>query len=308
MKERKLRRKIKNGKPLSEDEELLLFELPDCLALLRKYVNKHSLFHYEKLLELNDTELFEQYCSNYFLNDVLLDKIFAGVGEPYATWQAICAKEYSLSDEQEAKLLSNNADNIDYIADYIAETPLSFEAELQLFRDMTGLFDVKKKYIVECKYKLWKAVEDFLLTSDAPGDRFLICEYIKLHGLEDKEQVLLVKKHDAQLLSLYFKEIQYFEENQSRICRDAQKELLRWGDIVALMSFIEYQQFSADWEAEFVKNCDPDLVEMYICSYRMSEKAEIELIDKHDNNLVKKYLRNHTFYPHSWQYYVASLH
>jgi hypothetical protein len=224
------------------------------------------------------------------------NKIFTDAGKPYYAWQSICAKYLALSPENEVILVTSSAKAT---SDYIDRRRLSSKAELAMF-STRGNMEVKRKYIVDKNYPLCEATVILLLGSKEPLDRELLYSYMQRHSLRgDNQQILLVNRHNLDLLSLYF------EKDNRPLCRGAQSLLLEWGDKKALGAFIEHQNFFEDAEVAFVKDADADLLEKYVAKYQLSELAEIVFIERNNAKLIKTYLRNHQFCDHAWQYYIS---
>ena len=295
-----IRRKIKKGKCLSDDQELRLFKMPDRAELLAEYIKHWRLTHEEILLELGDEKLFEQYCAyNYTLyGPTIVDKIFADVGAPYYSWQSICANYLMLTPENEVIMVTSLPNST---AEYVEKRRLSAKAELALF-STSGNIDIKRKYIVEKKYPLSKATLVLLLGSKVPMDRELLYAYMQRRPLleGDYPQVMVVKRHDLDLFLLFL------EKNNHPFCRGAQALLLKWGNEKAISAFIDHHQsFWADAEVSFIKDYDEDILEKYVSMFKLSELAEICLIERNNAKLIKTYLRNHQFCDHAWQYYIS---
>ena len=297
-----IRRKIERGKWLNDEQELRLFEMPDCLELLAEYIKHWGLYHEEILLELEDEKLFEQYCANnyYHVDKKIVDKIFTDVGAPYYSWQPICAKYLLLSPENEVIMVTSSPAST---AAYIDKRRLSAKAELALF-SASGNVDIKRMYIVDKRYPLSKDTLVLLLGSKIPLDRELLYAYMRQRSLleGDYPQVMIVNRHDLDLFSLFL------EKNNRPFCRGAQALLLKWGDKKAISAFIDHNQnFWVDAEVSFVKDYDEDILEKYLTKNKLSELAEIVLIERNNGKLIKTYLRNHQFCDHAWQYYIARL-
>lgn len=293
-----IRKKIQNGKWLTGEQELRLFEMPDCKELLAKYIKRWGLIHEEILLELEDEKLFEQYCSeNHTLYGKIVDKIFTDVGAPYYSWQSICAKYFMLTPENEVIMITSMPNST---AEYVEKRRLSAKAELALFSSGENM-DIKRKYIEEKKYPLSKDTLILLLGSKAPLDRELLYTYVQRRPLleGDYPQVMIVNRHDLDLFSLFL------EKNNHPFCRGAQALLLEWGDKKAIEIFIDHQNFFEDAEVKFVLEADADLLEKYVTKYQLSELAEIVFIERNNARLIKTYLRHHQFCDHAWQYYLA---
>lgn len=292
-----IRKKIENGKWLTDEQELRIFDMPDCKELLAKYIKHYGLIHEELLLELNDKELFEQYCSvNRSLYKETANKIFTDAGKPYYAWQSICAKYLALSPENEVILVTSSAKAT---SDYIDRRRLSSKAELALF-STRGNMELKRKYIVDKNYFLADVTVLMLLSSKVPLDGELLYAYMQRHSLEyDNQQIVLVSRHNLDLLSLYF------EKGNRPLCKGAQVMLWEWGDKKAISAFVDHQSFFEDAEVAFVKDADADLLEKYVAKYQLSELAEIVFIERNNARLIKTYLRNHQFCDHAWQYYIS---
>ncbi len=294
-----IRRKIKKGKFLSDEQELRLFEMPDRAELLAEYIKHWRLTHEEILLELEDEKLFEQYCAcNYTLyGPTIVDKIFADVGAHYYAWRPICAKYLMLTPENEVIMVTSLPKST---AEYIEKRRLSAKAELALFSSGENM-DIKRKYIEEKKYPLSKDTLILLLGSKAPLDRELLYTYLQRRPLleGDYPQVMIVNRHDLDLFSLFL------EKNNRPFCKGAQALLLEWGDKKAIKIFIDHQNFFEDAEVKFVLEADADLLEKYVTKYQLSELAEIVFIERNNARLIKTYLRHHQFCDHAWQYYLA---
>ncbi|MBP5399397.1 MAG: hypothetical protein J6Y53_03160 [Alphaproteobacteria bacterium] len=294
-----IRRKIKKGQWLNDEQELRLFEMPDCVELLPQYIKNWGLIHEEILLELEDEWLFEQYCvTNRHLDQKIVDKIFTDAGAVYYAWQPICAKYIMLTPENEVIMITSMPNST---AEYVEKRRLSAKAELALF-STSGNMNIKRKYIVEKKYPLSKDTLVLLLSSKVPLDRELLYAYMQRRPLPegDYPQVMVVKRHDLDLFLLFL------EKNNHPFCRGAQALLLKWGDKKAINAFIDHHQsFWADAEVSFIKDYDEDILEKYVTMFKLSELAEICLIERNNAKLIKSYLRNHQFCDHAWQYYIS---
>ena len=294
-----IRKRIKKGDWLTGEQELRLFEMPDRKELVTQYINHWGLIHEEMLLELNDEGLFEQYCSvNRNLSKEILNKIFVDASKPYYAWQPICAKYLALSPEKEVIMVTSWPKSA---ADYIDKRRLSSKAELAMF-STSGNMEIKRKYIVEKNYVLADVTVLLLLSSKVPLDRELLYAYMQRHSFEgDNQQIMLVNRHNLDLLTLYF------EKSDRPLCKGAQALLLEWGDKKAISAFIDHQDFFPDAEVAFVKDADADLLEKYVTKYPLREFAEIVFIERNNGKLIKTYLRHHQFCDHAWQYYLAMM-
>ncbi|MBO7556653.1 MAG: hypothetical protein J6T72_04585 [Alphaproteobacteria bacterium] len=292
-----IRKRVKKGDWLTGEQELRLFAMPECKELLAQYIKHWGLIHEEILLELNDEKLFEQYCSvNKSLYGEIVNKIFTDADKPYYAWQPICAKYLTLSPENEVIMVTSWPKSA---ADYIDNRRLTSKAELAMF-STRGNMELKRKYIVDKNYFLADVTVLMLLSSKVPLDGELLYAYMQRHFLEsDNQQIVLVSRHNLDLLSLYF------ERGSRPLCKGAQVMLWEWGDKKALGAFIEHQSFFEDAEVAFVKDADADLLEKYVIKYQLSELAEIVFIERNNARLIKTYLRNHQFGDHAWQYYIS---
>lgn len=295
-----IRRKIKKGKCLTDEQELRLFGMPDRVELLGEYLKHWPLTYEDKLLAVGDKNLFELYCSEYtyLKKKKIIDRIFTDVSAPYFQWRSICAKYCTLSPENEVKLVTSEP--YQNLTDYIRRRQLSPTAELAMFSNYTIPASDKRLYVEEKKYLLYNATISYLLASENPLDVDLMRSYMSNYMLDEEiHQIALVKKHNLELLTLYFK------KNETSLCRGAQTLLLGWGDPDALAAFVEYQPFWNDAEVAFVKDADSDLLEKYVIKYQLCEVAEIVFIERNNARLIKAYLRNHQFCDHAWQYYIS---
>ncbi len=293
-----IRRKIKKCKALTDEQELRLFELPDRVQLLGEYLKHWPLTYEDKLLAVGDKNLFELYCSEYqyLKKKKIIDRIFTDVSAPYYQWRPICAKYCRLTEENEVNLVTSGL----AITDYISRRQLSPKAELAMFSNYNIPASDKRLYVGGKKYLLYSSTISYLLASENPLDVELIRSYMSKYMLnEEIHQIALVKKHNLELLKLYF------EKNEAPLCRGAQALLLGWGAPNALAAFVDYQQFWNDAEVAFVKDADSDLLEKYVTKYQLCETAEIVFIERNNAKLIKAYLRNHQFCDHAWQYYIS---
>ena len=100
--------------------------------------------------------------------------------------------------------------------------------------------------------------------------------------LTENEQIELCKLGNEELIELYCR--------KHCLLREAEKELIRQGNLVLLQRYIDkFFYFYAENAADIVKIASKEFIKYYINRFYLCEKAQKDLVELGDDELIRLY-------------------
>ena len=308
-----IRKKIKEGDCLNDSEQMCIFNSPDYKELLQSYFKEHMLCSNAlvKLVVMNDRQTFAAYTEKQDLCKDIIDYVLKK--NPSWLYSYLC-REDPFYEETEV-LLVNTGDK-KLISKYIGFRRLKPESELALLR--SDLLECKTEYLEKwhelhnkTRQEVFSLENCRLMLKTDEGRQFFRV-YLENFIVDGPIQIMLAEADESELFGIVAK--------NNLICVEAQEIVLRKSKFEMIRAFIQYRQFILPLEVEFIKYGaensveffikEENLLQLYLKRYKLSEKAEIELIKictkNKSSDLMMLYLEDHCFSDHAWQYYIVS--